>query len=92
MPLRPRLSGRKRVAYIIVTQVGHFVAGVLTALCAVSYPLLSAFMFIIFIVYEVNEDWHLSDSAYRDILVYAVGIYVAAVILLLYPNILVARS
>ena len=40
-------------------------------------------MFIVFIIYELNEDWHISDSAFIDILFYAIGLYTAAVILIL---------
>ena len=69
--------------YNIVTGVGHFVGGVLTALAAcLLNPALAAVMFACFIIYELDEDWHIKDKAYRDIKVYAVGLFGAVAALL----------
>ncbi len=45
--------------------------------------ILSILLFITFLVYELDEDWHISDEAYRDILEYAVGLYAASILLLI---------
>ncbi len=69
--------------YDIVTGVGHFVGGVLTALAAYFLsPALAAIMFACFIIYEIDEDWHIKDKAYRDIRVYAVGLFGAVAFLI----------
>ncbi len=66
----------------IIYKLIHFIAGFLTALTTYYNNMLSILLFIIFIIYELDEDWHLSDQAFKDILEYAVGLYAAAIILL----------
>jgi len=46
---------------------------------AIKYPLLAALLFASFIVYELSEDWKLSDGAYRDIFFYALGLYLESI-------------
>ncbi|RLE85889.1 MAG: hypothetical protein DRJ96_03860 [Thermoprotei archaeon] len=71
-----------RVLYSMLCNLSHFLAGCITAIVSTRHPLLSALLFLAFIIYEVNEDWHLSDNAYKDIFVYALGLYVTAIFLL----------
>ena len=81
--LRRFRKGRcKRLIYAIICQLFHFAAGCVTAVTAVKHPSLAALLFGAFIIYEVNEDWHLSNSAYKDIFVYALGLYVTAIFLI----------
>jgi len=56
-------------------QIIYFLAGVLTAYTSFYNTILSILMFIAFMLYELDEDWHIRDQAYRDILVYAIGLY-----------------
>jgi len=56
----------------------HFVGGLLTGLAAAFNPVLAVLMFTAFIVYEINEDWHLRDQAFKDIRAYAAGLYMVA--------------
>jgi hypothetical protein len=65
----------------------HFTAGVLTAFASIISPVLAAIMAVIFIVYELDEDWKLNDNAYKDILQYACGLYFAAVIIMFFQNV-----
>jgi hypothetical protein len=61
----------------------HYLVGILTALSAlisVGLPLVGALMFL---VYEMDEDWHIRDSAYHDILEAEVGFWVAVGAMLL---------
>ena len=37
--------------------------------------------FLGFMIYELNEDWHLSDQAYKDILDYCVGLYLMILVM-----------
>jgi hypothetical protein len=59
----------------------------LTAFAGVVNPVLAAIMAVIFIIYELDEDWHLSDNAYKDILQYACGLYCAAVMIMFFQNV-----
>ena len=77
-----RRGRHRRRIYTIICQASHFAAGCITAVTAIRHPLLASLLFGAFIVYEVNEDWHLSDNAYKDIFVYALGLYVTAIFLL----------
>lgn len=55
----------------------HYVAGVITALAVtVSWVLVLAAL-AIFMAYELDEDWHLYDEAYHDILEFAIGFFAA---------------
>jgi hypothetical protein len=62
----------------ILKQIIHFLAGVLTAYTSFYNIALSILMFIVFVIYELDEDWHIRDQAYKDILVYALGLYMYA--------------
>ena len=65
-----------------LAQVFHLLAGVITVATIIYLsPVVGTLMFIVFIIYELNEDWHISDSAFIDILFYAIGLYVAALML-----------
>jgi len=59
-------------------QIIYFLAGVLTAYTSFYNTILSILMFIAFMLYELDEDLHIRDQAYRDILVYAFGLYMYA--------------
>ena len=55
----------------------HYVVGILIAMsCTVAW-VLTVTGAAIFIIYELNEDWHLHDRAYCDILEAAIGFFVA---------------
>ncbi len=73
--------GRRAVLNILIYKITHFLAGFLTACVSQINAVLSVLMFLIFIIYELDEDWHLSDQAYIDIRDYAAGLYAAATII-----------
>ena len=58
--------------------VVHFIGGVITALAAIKAPVLGLVMALVFLVYELNEDWHIKDEAYKDIKAYLVGLFITA--------------
>jgi len=62
--------------------VVHFIGGVITGLAATKAPVLGLIMAIVFLVYELNEDWYIKDKAYRDIRAYLVGLFITAILLL----------
>ena len=62
----------------------HFAWGVMTGLMTVVNMLLSAFMFSIFILYELDEEREIRDSAYQEFAEFAFGLLTSAIILLMY--------
>ena len=65
-----------------ITDVIHIIAGLVTALITMVNSVLATFMFVGFIIYELDEDWHLSDEAFQDIKEYLIGLYMGAIIVL----------
>jgi hypothetical protein len=59
----------------MIGTVAHVVAGFLAALATVWYPVLGVVATLLFLVYELDEQWHLSDVAYEQILEYSIGYY-----------------
>ncbi len=70
-----------RAAYITVHRLAHYLWGLLTALAAMLLPqVIPAIMFIGFVIYELDEEWHIRDRAYHDIREYLVGLGVGVVV------------
>ncbi|MEM4469199.1 MAG: hypothetical protein QXS32_09055 [Candidatus Nezhaarchaeales archaeon] len=46
------------------------------------HPVLPTLALIAFIVYELNEEWHLRDEAYEDLAEFMAGMFVGMVMLL----------
>ena len=55
----------------------HYLAGVLLALSSMVSWTLPVVGCIMFLVYEVDEDWHIKDNAYHDILECMLGFFLA---------------
>jgi len=55
--------------------IAHYLAGIITALSYILSPVLPILGAGLFIIYELNEDWHLHDRAYHDILEFMIGFY-----------------
>lgn len=58
-----------------LTTISHIAYGVLTAF---SEWYLAIIMSLMFILYELDEELHIRDKAYRDILEYMVGLSIGA--------------
>jgi len=58
-------------------QVGHAVWGILTVQAVKIHPVLAVIMFLLFILYELDEEWHLNDYAYEELREYMYGIAAA---------------
>lgn len=61
----------------------HIAAGAVTAVASLQSWLLGLLLFSVFIIYELDEDWHISDGAFVDIRDYALGLYIASLLLIL---------
>jgi hypothetical protein len=64
-----------------LTRIGHALFGFLCALAAQVNATLSIIGFILFLVYELDEEWRLGDEAYEEIAEFLYG-YAAALTLL----------
>jgi len=62
------LKRKYRKLYGFLTDLSHVLLGVLIVVLTKVNPLTSILLFISFVIYELDEDWHISDYAYGDIL------------------------
>ena len=56
--------------------------GVLTALVSSIYPLLSVINTAIFVIYELDQEWNLKDTAYEEMLEFLLGLCIGEIALL----------
>jgi hypothetical protein len=78
------LKERIKKLYGFLTDLAHTLLGVLIIVLTKVNPLASILLFISFIIYELDEDWHISDQAYQDILELLVGMVISSIVYLLY--------
>jgi hypothetical protein len=64
--------------------VAHVGFGLLTSICSIVSPILSIINTICFIIYELDEEWNLSDKAYEEIMEYMLGLGIGEIILLIF--------
>lgn len=57
--------------------LAHYLAGIITAVSSLVSWVLPLVGAIFFLTYEVDEDWHIRDKAYHDILEAMIGFFVA---------------
>ncbi len=60
-----------------IKHIAHYLVGVLIAGGALAHWTLPLIGTALFLVYEIDEDWHLYDQAYKDILEAAIGFFAA---------------
>jgi len=70
--------------YIFFTKLIHVLCGFLTAYSTEFSIILPILLFLVFILYELDEDWHISDNAYEDIRDYAIGLYAYAILRIIF--------
>lgn len=78
------LKERIKKLYGFSTNLAHTLLGVLIIVLTKVNPLASILLFISFIIYELDEDWHISDQAYQDILELMVGMVISSIVYLIY--------
>ena len=69
----------------VLCNIAHVLYGILTAFAPWH---LSFIMFLAFLVYELDEEFHIRDKAYEDILEYMIGLSIGAAIYLLSNHII----
>ena len=62
-----------------LTSLAHYYGGFLSGLCCLFNPVLSVLATGVFLIYELDEDWHISDEAFRDIREYLLGLFAAMI-------------
>ena len=61
-----------------IKQVLHLIGGFIDGLLFPIHPVYATVIAMMFVIYELNEDKHIHDGAYRDIVWFLVGLYMAA--------------
>ena len=62
-----------------IGDIAHIVAGLIASLATFINPVAGVLATALFIIYELDEEWHLKDESYKDILEFAVGYYVGII-------------
>jgi len=65
-----------------LTKIGHGLFGFLCALSVLVSPVLTAVGFILFVLYELDEQFHLNDTAYEELSEFGYGFAVALCLLI----------
>lgn len=66
----------------------HYIVGLLIALSSMVNWVLPLVGAVLFLFYEVDEDWHLYDEAYHDILEAMIGFFIATAGLIIWRLVL----
>jgi hypothetical protein len=66
----------------ILSSIAHFASGLTSSLAVIVSPVLSVLGVILFLLYELDEDWRLGDYAYQEIMEFATGFYLGCVALI----------
>ena len=73
----------KRVVWEKLCILSHVVAGFLSCIAVIINPILTIVSFLIFTLYEVNQQFHKNDYFDEEMLEYGIGFFIAITILLL---------
>jgi len=65
-----------------LTRIGHAVFGFTSTLAVLINPVLPALSAALFVLYEVDECFHLNDEAYQEIREYLYGVAVGLTLLI----------
>jgi len=67
----------------IMTTLAHFIFGLLSCLSVIVNPALTVLGVALFIIYEMDEEWRLSDPAYEEIRQFSAGFATGMILLIL---------
>jgi hypothetical protein len=67
----------------VLCRVAHVVYGLLSALSVRVSPVLTVVMAAVFIIYELDEEWRLSDYAYDELIEFMTGFSIGVVVMLI---------
>jgi len=59
-----------------IGNVAHIIAGLIASLATFINPVAGVLATVLFVIYELDEEWHLEDESYKDIAEFAAGYYI----------------
>ncbi|MEM4570939.1 MAG: hypothetical protein QXE66_06495 [Desulfurococcaceae archaeon] len=65
-----------------LTTLAHVLFGFISTLSVIVHPVLPVLALIAFVIYELNEEWHLRDEAYDELAEFMAGMFTAMIMLL----------
>ena len=90
--MRVRISVKEKGRidfYDIIATIAHFTFGIMSALSVQVSPVLTLISTILFILYEMDEEWRLSDPAYQEIREFSAGFGLGIVLLIFLKAVLI---
>jgi hypothetical protein len=66
----------------LLSRLGHALFGFVSTLSVLVHPILPALSAVLFVIYELDERFHLHDEAYQEIREYLYGFAAGLVVLL----------
>lgn len=72
----------------MIATLAHVVFGLISVLSVMIHPILPILTSLLFIIYELDEEWHLDDEAYDELKEYMVGVTIGIAIMLIRINLL----
>ncbi|MEM2352549.1 MAG: hypothetical protein QXT26_09095 [Thermoproteota archaeon] len=72
----------------MIATLAHVVFGLISALSVMIHPILPILTSLLFIIYELDEEWRLDDEAYDELKEYMVGVTIGITIMLIRINLL----
>jgi hypothetical protein len=65
-----------------ITDIAHIVFGIITAIVSKINIIFSIINTFLFVLYELDEEWRISDYAYEDIKEFTIGLAIGELLLL----------
>ncbi|MEM4473944.1 MAG: hypothetical protein QXY75_03055 [Candidatus Bathyarchaeia archaeon] len=67
----------------MIAALAHVVFGIISALSIIIHPIWPILTSLLFIIYELDEEWHLNDEAYDELKEYMMGVAIGITIMLM---------
>jgi len=67
----------------ILYTLAHIVFGFLASVSVLISPVLTVVNFLIFLVYELDQEWTISDNAYQELREYGFGFGLGTIVMLI---------
>ncbi|TDA41329.1 MAG: hypothetical protein DSO07_05100 [Thermoproteota archaeon] len=68
----------------IIKNLAHVAFGFLSSMSVIISPVLTAVSFLIFLLYELDQEWKLGDTAYEELSQFGLGLSIGIILLLLF--------
>ena len=67
---------------IKITSLAHYLGGSISATLAIIVPILAVLLTALFVIYEMDEKWTISDESFVDLREYLLGMFFASLVVL----------